>query len=176
MSMPCAVASCSVWRAGYSLVICASLTERTAAPSEFRGDGTPIDFGTLHDSSGRTLTNPAGVLGSPLAGSPPFQGNVCIRYQFDFLGYEAFAQLSAVHLSHSLATLERLSLDAQGQSTFYDLPPVTTRSASLGAGRDAWQLQLCADNLTDTRAELFANYGGTTKPSRSIVPAPSGCG
>lgn len=24
--------------------------------------------------------------------------------------------------------------------------------------RDAWQVQLYADNLTDTRAELFANY------------------
>jgi len=122
------------------------------------GDGTPIDFSILHDSTGRTLSNPAGVLGSPLSGSPPFQGNVRIRYRFDFLGYEAFAQLGAVHQSHSFATLDRLSLDAQGHSTFYDLPPFTTYTASVGAGRDAWQVQLYADNLTDTRAELFANY------------------
>ena len=35
------------------------------------------------------------------------------------------------------------------------LRPITQRSAF---GKHAWQVQLYADNLTDTRAELFANY------------------
>ena len=121
-------------------------------------DGTPIDFSTLKDASGRTLTNPAGVLGSPLAGSPPFQGNVRIRYELDLNGYSAFAQLGAVHQSHSLATLDRLSLDAQGNSVYYQLPPFTTYNAALGVSKDAWLVQLYGENLTDTRAQLYASY------------------
>lgn len=119
-------------------------------------DGTPINFSTLTDQTGRRLSNPAGVLGSPLAGAPPFQGNLRIRYEVELGGYEAFAQVGAVHQAHSLATVDRLSLDTQGNSVYYDLPPFTTYDASLGAARAGWSLQLFAGNLTDTRAELYA--------------------
>jgi outer membrane receptor protein involved in Fe transport len=121
-------------------------------------DGTPIDFSTLHDGFGRPISNPAGTLGSPLAGSPPFQGNARVRYQFNFNGYEAFAQLGAVHQSHSLATVDRLTVDAQGNSVYYDLPAFTTYNAALGFGKQAWQVQVYGENLTDTRAELYASY------------------
>jgi iron complex outermembrane recepter protein len=121
-------------------------------------DGTPIDFSTLEDQTGRMLSNPAGVLGSPLAGAPPFQGNLRVRYELSFGGYNAFAQLGVVHQSHSLATIDRLGLDAQGNSTYYDLPPFTTYQAALGATRNRWLVQLSGENLTDTRAELWVNY------------------
>ena len=39
-----------------------------------------------------------------------------------FNGYDAFAQIDAVHQSHSLATTDQLSLDLQGNSIAYDLP------------------------------------------------------
>jgi outer membrane receptor protein involved in Fe transport len=115
-------------------------------------DGTPIDFGALH------LSNPGGALGSPLAGSPSFQGNLRARDEFAFNGYHAFVQIGAVHRAHSLSTTDRLTLDVQGNSIAYDLPPFTTYDAALGVGKDGWLLQLYGENLTDTRAELYANY------------------
>jgi outer membrane receptor protein involved in Fe transport len=114
-------------------------------------DGTPIDFGALK------IPNPGGALGSTLAGAPPFQGNIRTRYEFVFNGYDAFAQIGAVHQSHSLATTNQLS-DLRGNSTAYDLPAFTTYDAAVGFGKDAWLVQLYGENLTDTRAQLYANY------------------
>jgi outer membrane receptor protein involved in Fe transport len=121
-------------------------------------DGTPIDFSALQDSSGQPVGNPSGALGSPLAGAPPFQGNIRARYEFGWYGYEAFAQIGVVHQSHSLATTFRLSKDLQGNSTVYDLPAFTTYGGALGVAKGAWRVQLYAENLTDTRAQLYANY------------------
>jgi outer membrane receptor protein involved in Fe transport len=121
-------------------------------------DGTPIDFSALQTSSGQKLSNPGGVLGSPLAGAPPFQGNLRARYEFTFNGYDAFAQLDAMHQSHSLATTDRLSLDLQGNSVAYDLPAFTAYGAALGVARQAWTVQLYGENLTDMRTQLYANY------------------
>ncbi|HWX34473.1 MAG TPA: TonB-dependent receptor [Steroidobacteraceae bacterium] len=121
-------------------------------------DGTPIDFGALQSSPGKNLSNPDGALGSRLAGAPPFQGNIRARYEFTFNGYDAFTQIDATHQSHSLATTAQLSFDLQGNSTAYDLPAFTTYDAALGVGKDAWLVQVYGENLTDTRAGLYANY------------------
>jgi iron complex outermembrane receptor protein len=117
-------------------------------------DGTPIDFSSL----GAKLSNPGGALGSPLAGAPPFQGNIRARYEFPFNGYGAFAQIDALHQSHSLATTDQLSLDPQGNSIAYDLPAFTKYDGALGFGKNAWLVQAYGENLTDTRAELYANH------------------
>jgi iron complex outermembrane receptor protein len=117
-------------------------------------DGTPIDFSSLQTK----LSNPGGALGSPLAGAPPFQGNIRVRYEFPFNGYDAFAQIDAVHQSHSLATTDQLSLDQQGKSIAYDLPAFTTYDGALGFGKNAWLVQVYGENLTDSRAELYANH------------------
>src|SRR5450631_1034892 len=134
-------------------------------------DGTPIDFSSLPPlSGGQKLSNPGGALGSPLAGAPPFQGNIRARYEFAFNGYDAFAQIGAVHQSHSLASTDRLSLDLQGNSVAYDLPPFTTYDGALGVGKDAWHVQVYGENLTDTRAELYTNYAQWYKATTVIRP------
>jgi iron complex outermembrane recepter protein len=115
-------------------------------------DGTPINFSALK------IPNPGGALGSPLAGAPPFQGNIRARYEFALNGYAPFAQIDAVHQSHSLATTNNLALDLQGNSTAYDLPPFTTYDGALGLAKGAWLVQVYGENLTDTRAQLYANY------------------
>jgi len=120
-------------------------------------DGTPIDFGSLKTAAGAQLSNPAGAIGSPLAGAPPFQGYLRLRYDVPVNGYDAFAQLGAVHQSHSIASNDWLATDLQGNSIAYDLPPFTTYDAALGVGKDAWLVQLYGENLTDTRAELYEN-------------------
>jgi iron complex outermembrane receptor protein len=121
-------------------------------------DGKPIDFSTLQNSSGQNVQNPGGALHSPLAGAPPFQGNIRVRYDLAVNGYDSFAQISAVHQSHSLATTDQFSLDARGNSVAYDLSAFTTYDAALGVGRDGWLVQVYGENLTDTRAELYGNY------------------
>jgi iron complex outermembrane recepter protein len=128
-------------------------------------DGTPIDFGTLHLANDEKdkVANPAGTLGSPLAGAPPFQGNIRARYEFEFDGYRVFMQAGAVHQAHSLSATDPLALDLQDKSTLYDLPSFTTYEGALGAGRDAWAVQVYGENLTDTRAQLYANYAEYVK-------------
>jgi iron complex outermembrane recepter protein len=114
--------------------------------------GKPIDFNSLG------IQNPAGILGSSLAGAPAFQGNARARYEWSLDSHRAFVQVGAVHQSHSLATTDQLSHDPQGQPIAYDLPAFTTYDAAIGAGTSAWWVQLYGENLSDTRAQLFANY------------------
>ncbi len=124
----------------------------------FWNDGTPIDFSMLKTSTKIPLTNPAGTLGSSLAGAPAFQGNLRLRYEFAFDNGHAFAQIGMAHQSSSLASTDRLSLDLQGNSVAYDLPAFTTFDAAIGASKGGWTAQVYGENLTDTRAQLFANY------------------
>ena len=121
-------------------------------------DGTPIDFKSLQTYNGQQLSNPAGTLGSPLAGAPAFQGNLRARYEIAVDGYTAFLQIGATRQSHSLATTDRLGLSLTGSFVGYDLPAFTTYDGALGIGRDGWLAELYGQNLTDTRAQLFANY------------------
>ncbi len=122
-------------------------------------NGQPVDFSLLH-LQGQTvpLPNPLGTLGSPLAGAPPFQGNVRVRYELPWHEYRAFAQIAATYQSHSLATTDQITTDFQGQSTYYELPGFASYDAALGASRDGWTVQLYGQNLSDKQAQLFANY------------------
>ncbi len=121
-------------------------------------DGKPIDFAALRTESGAEVVDPRGVLGAPLAGAPAFQGNARLRYDFPLNTYDAFAQVGAVHQSHSLSTTDQFSVDLQGHSIAYDLPSFTTYDGAIGVGKDTWLVQAYGENLTDTRAQLYANY------------------
>jgi outer membrane receptor protein involved in Fe transport len=141
-------------------------SELVKEASFFWADGTPIDFRSLQTYAGQKLANPAGTVGSPLAGAPPFQSSLRARYEVALGSYGAFVQVGAVHQSHSLATTDRLGLTLQGSFVGYDLPPFTAYDGALGVGHDAWLAQLYGENLTDTRAQLYAsnslNYHSTT--------------
>jgi iron complex outermembrane recepter protein len=133
-------------------------------------DGTPVDFDTLQTADGQKVSNPGGALGSPLAGAPPFKGNIRARYEIIRNGYDAFVQLGAVHQSHSFSTTDQLTLDLQGKSIAYDLPPFTAYDAALGVGKAHWLVQLNAENLTDTRAQTYANYAQFYKSVTVVRP------
>ncbi len=127
----------------------------------FWNDGTPIDFSLLKRPTANGLESfpsPGGTPGTPLAGAPPFQGNVRMRYDFTVNGYDAFAQIGVVHQSHSFSTTSKLATDLQDHPELYELAPFTTYDGALGTGKDGWLAQLYAENLTDARAQLFANY------------------
>jgi iron complex outermembrane receptor protein len=121
-------------------------------------DGTPIDFSTLRDSSGNAVPNIAGTLGSSLAAAPHFQGHVRLRYEHPFMGYSGFALIGATHQTESLASTDQLSRDLQGNSIAYVLPSFTTYDSAAGVHKDGWLLQAYGTNLTNARAQLYANY------------------
>jgi iron complex outermembrane receptor protein len=121
-------------------------------------DGTPINFSTLQYANGAKVANFGGALGSPLAGAPPIQANIRARYEIDFNGVRATVQFGAVHQSHSLASTTNASIDAQGKAAVYDLAAFSTFEAAVGVAKGGWSVQAYGENLTDTRAQLFANY------------------
>jgi iron complex outermembrane receptor protein len=110
-----------------------------------------------------SIANPFGALGSPLAQSPPFQGNIRIRDEIPINDYHAFWQVGAEHTGGSYATTDRISTTLQGVSVaFYD-PGFTTYDASAGIAKDAWTVSLYGDNLTDVQATLFSSYAEYVK-------------
>jgi iron complex outermembrane recepter protein len=123
--------------------------------------GQPINWATLRDpKTGAVLglTNPGGVIGDPLAGAPPFQGNIRARYEWNMGNYGAFLQFGAVHQAHSYASTDRLTKDLQGNSIAYDDPPWTTYDGAAGISQGPWVVQLYGQNLTDSRSVLWTNY------------------
>jgi len=118
------------------------------APVLIGNDGHPL------------AVNPFGMQGTPLSNSPPFQANLRIRYEINVNDYNAFWEVGGTHQAHSYATTDRLSVDLRGNSIAYDQPGYSTYEGSFGVARDAWSVQLYAQNLTDTRAgpQSFATY------------------
>lgn len=110
-------------------------------------DGQPIN-----------IVNPFGTLGTPLAQSPRFQGNIRARYEFLIDDYGAFVQVGATHQSDSFSSTDRLKTTLQGDSIIFVQQAFSTYQASVGVSRDAWTAQLYGDNLTDKRADLFSSY------------------
>jgi iron complex outermembrane receptor protein len=96
-----------------------------------------------------SIPNPYGPTGSPLAQSPPFEGNLRARYEFKVGSYQAFCQFAGMHQAHSFSQTGNIVSYVQAPFTMYD--------AAAGVAKDAWSAQLYAQNLTDTRADLYAN-------------------
>ncbi len=96
------------------------------------------------------LHNPYGDTGSPLAQSPPFQGNCAIRYEFP-VGATTHScrwppRTGALALHHGQA----LDAGRQGTSVAYDLPAFTTYDLSVGDRQGAWTAQIYGTNITDS--------------------------
>jgi len=121
-------------------------------------DGTPIDFSTIRLYDKSPVANPLGTLGSPLAGSPPFHGTLLVRYEWSMGGIGAFVQAGLTRQAHSYSSTDSLSTDPQGNSVDYELPPFTIYDAATGFGTETWSLDVYGENLTDTRARLYANF------------------
>ncbi len=116
----------------------------------------------LYDIAGKPITsipNPFGAPGSPPSQSPPFSGNLRVRYEFELGEYQAFVQAGGNHQAHSYS--------ATGNATTFDQAGFTTYDASLGVGKDAWLVQIVGQNLADTRANLYEN---NSQAITAIIP------
>lgn len=102
-----------------------------------------------------SIPNPYGAVGSTLAESPPFQGNLRARYEFSVGEYHPFMQIGGQHSAHSHS--------ATGFVQNYDQPGFTTYDAFAGISKDAWTVQLYCQNLADTRADLYTSSTESVK-------------
>ena len=122
-------------------------------------NGVPIDWAALG------LHNPYGEVGSPLAQSPPFQGNLRVR------DYHAFVQGAGMRKSHSLSTTDQLETEVDGKTSIaYDLPGYTTYDLSVGVAKDSWTAQIYGTNITDTRGMVFSTYAQRVREDTVIRP------
>ena len=78
---------------------------------------------------------PTRGVGSPLANSPPFQGNIRLRYEVPMLDYVWHAQAGAQHTDQSYADVITIGTVAPPD---YLLAPYTTYDAAVGIAKDAW--------------------------------------
>jgi outer membrane receptor protein involved in Fe transport len=133
---------------------------------------------TLHDKTGAPvnwtalgLHNPFGDTGSPLAQSPPFQGNLRVRYEVPVGSYSAFVQGAATHRAHALATTDNLAVENDGKTHVnYNLPGFTTYDLSVGVAKDQWTAQIYGTNITDSRGVDFSTYAQKVKEDTVIRP------
>jgi iron complex outermembrane recepter protein len=110
-----------------------------------------------------TIANPFGELGSPLANSPPFQGTARLRDEIPFNGYRGFWQIGVQHTGGTYSTTDKLSTTLQGVSVAFYNPSYTTYDASFGVSKDAWNVSVYGDNITDTRATIYSSYAEYVK-------------
>jgi iron complex outermembrane recepter protein len=112
---------------------------------------------------------PTRGIGSPLANAPPFQGNLRLRYEVPMFDYVWHLQAGAQHTDHSYADVINIGTIAPPD---YELAPYTTYDAAAGVAKDAWSAEFFAENLTDTRAQLFissASFQTLTTTNRPRV-------
>ena len=143
-------------------------TEQTNSPFLIANNPASVNFGKPIT----TIANPYGVQGSPLAQSPPFQGNLRARYEWSIYEYQAFVQLGAARQAHSLSlTGNAPSIAPTGSITqAFDQPAFTTYDGALGVSKDAWNVQVFGQNLTDTRGLTFISSSQAIETQSVIRP------
>ncbi|MGA2191044.1 MAG: TonB-dependent receptor [Steroidobacteraceae bacterium] len=108
------------------------------------------------------ITNPFGPVGSPTANSPPLQFSLRARYEWSFADYNSFVQAGASHTAHSFTqagsnpTFAGAGTISTSRLRFEDAP-YTTLSASAGVAKDAWNVMIYGENLSNSNAATFTS-------------------
>jgi len=134
---------------GLTVTAAASWNSSSQTNSPYLTDNNPKS-----PSFGKNITsipNPYGPIGSSLPNSPPFQGNLRVRYERQINDYTAFVQVAAQHRAHSYS--------ATGYVEAYDQPGYSTYDASFGVAKGNWYVQAFGQNLTDVLAASSINSG-----------------
>jgi outer membrane receptor protein involved in Fe transport len=88
-------------------------------------------------------------VGSELALTPEFAGNLRARYDWFLESVQLYAQGAVQYADDSWSSI--VAADRRKQDSY------TTVDAAIGAIKDNWSVELFVRNLTDERAELFYN-------------------
>jgi iron complex outermembrane receptor protein len=109
-----------------------------------------------------SVLNPYGPIGSPTANSPPFQFNARLRYHWAFSTYNLFVQAGATHTAHSYTQSGSNPVLSSGGNVSttqlrFENPAYTEYDASCGISKDAWSVDLYAENLTNVITSVFTS-------------------
>lgn len=109
-----------------------------------------------------SLANPFGMIGSPTANSPLFQGSLRVRYDWALNDYHFFAQAAGTYTASSFTQTGNnpsLSVGGAVNTTVlrFEDPAYGLLDASAGVAKDAWNVQLFGQNLADRNVSLFTS-------------------
>jgi iron complex outermembrane receptor protein len=108
------------------------------------------------------ITNPYGPIGSPSANAPPLQFSARARYEWSMGSYAPYIQFGATHSGHSYTQAGANPTFGPGQTVTnsrgrFENPAYTVYDASLGVAKDAWYMNVYAENLSNSNASLFVS-------------------
>jgi outer membrane receptor protein involved in Fe transport len=153
----------AAWRSTGGLTLESSAVWNSTAlvrkPPLYWGNGTPINLASLQNPDGLQLPSGMQTLGTSLAGAPPLQLKLLAHYEHPWRAHQLYLQGKFTHQSHSLSAIGLPTFDLVGNSTSYDLPAFSTAGAAVGVRGETWSAELYGENIGDTRAQLYANYG-----------------
>jgi outer membrane receptor protein involved in Fe transport len=139
--------------------------------------GVPIlvDSGGAVVTKGGSPVNIFGNEGSPLAMSPPLMFNGRLRYEWDAGDYHAFWQIGGTHQAHELSVNANTPSIAPGGgagsvAAAYNIPGFSTYDASIGFAKDAWNVQIFGQNITDTLGKVFISNALAIETQTVIRP------
>ena len=108
------------------------------------------------------VVNPFGPYGSPSANAPPIQFSLRARYDWSVGAYTPFVQFGASHSGHSFTQAGANPTFAPGGAVStsrgrFENPAYTTYDASCGVAKDAWYVNVYAENLSNSNASVFVS-------------------
>jgi outer membrane receptor protein involved in Fe transport len=110
------------------------------------------------------VVNPYGPIGSPAANAPPVMFRARARYDWSLRGgYTPFLQFGWTHNGHSFtqAGANPTIAETGGAVTTgrlrFENPAYSVFDASVGVSKDAWFVQLYAENLANSNASTFVS-------------------
>ena len=146
-----------------------------SAGSAIKGNPTPAGA-CITQIKGLPYANPFGNKGDRSAYSPALQYNVRARYDWDVVGYKAFAGVGLSHTSWQSNEPANYPngddpTQAVNSTTLrYKISDYTTYDALVGVKKDAWTAQLAVINLTNNDAATNVNSGQYIKQVVTLRP------
>jgi iron complex outermembrane receptor protein len=125
--------------------------------------GKPITQAcTLTGTNCAPVPNPYGPIGAPSADAPPMQFSLRARYEWNIAGFTPFVQFGATHSGHSFTQAGSNPTFAQAGALTtsrlrFENPSYSTYAASFGVAKDAWYVNVYAENLSNSSASTFVS-------------------
>lgn len=120
-------------------------SEETNSPALLNNNPNAPGFGLAVPN----VPNPYGAPGSRLAMSPPFEGNLRVRYDWTMGGYDLYWQAGGNHIGETLSQI--------GNVAPFLMPGYTTYDGSVGIEKGDWNVQLYGQNLSNNLASAYTS-------------------
>ena len=139
-----------------------ALIDNNSASGNF---GHPITVncgGSFYSGTCASVSNLFGPVGAPSANSPPIQFSLRGRYEWSIGDYLSFVQVGASHTGHSFTQAGANPILQTGDPITtgrlrFENPAYTSYDASIGISKDAWNVSLIGENLSNSHASTFTS-------------------